>query len=100
MKHGKYAFLFYFLFSFNNIKIVYKKWKINIAINAQNAKLLKDVKRIRKQHFIFEKMFKYDDIEQRKKKEIDVYFYNNNIFLSLLYLFYKKIQRKHFEKQI
>ena len=75
--------------------------EMNIAIDAQNAKLSKEIRKDRKQHLIFERMFKYDDIEQRKKKnEIDAYFYKNNILLSLLYSFYEKTQRKHFDKQI
>ena len=74
---------------------------MNIAIDAQNAKLLKDVRRYRKQHFTFERMFKYDDIEQREKKDkIDAYFYKINIFLLLLYLFYEKIQTNYLDKQI
>ena len=74
---------------------------MNIAIDTQNAKLSKNVKRDRKQHLIFERMFKYDNIEQREKKsEINAYFYKNNKFLSLSYSFYEETQRKHFDKQI
>ena len=59
---------------------------MNNTIDAQNAKLLKNVKKDRKQHFASERMFKYDNIEQREKRnKIDAYFYKNNILLSLLY---------------
>ena len=74
---------------------------MNIAIDAQNAKLSKDVRRGRKQHLTPERMFKYDDMEQRGKKGgIDAYLYKNNILLPLLYPFYEETQRKHPDKQI